>query len=543
MTDPATDPIAPDLKRVLDRIRDREFAAHYAEASGAFRLAEKARTSAAIRAVNRIRRADARDVTITALGKGNGASKGSEVWLLRASGSAGEPGIPWRYAFSEGFRAEASMYASHGMCLKTAKGRMSFRAGGDPELEFQAFPWGGLVEVCYQDRRETIDLYAPVTRTVLVRPARSPMVEQDVHQPPAEPSAGTGEPSAVAAVTSADEAFLAAVAKAKPQVVAIHCPRWLGISSATRTLFEHCYPVPEDPSVPPNSLSDAVIRRHARVLVESGVGHFVISGGDHAHRRLIEAAKALKPSLVFDVLWHGSYIQVQDNYEWDVLRGWVEASRAGLIRGIGTVKAGMEGFFRSIGVPSALVLNCVPGVPMKPPPIAERPIRAGVWISGATMRKCPHAMLAGLAMMGDVRLHAAGMDARAREFAAFLKLGVGEMHEHTLPQSALPDAIRRTHLSLYVTFSECCPMLPLESLRMGVPCLIGPVSHLFQDHDELYRRLVVPFPDRADVIAEYALRAIADRERIIDAYARYAPGYNQRARESVRRFVDDGPTR
>jgi glycosyltransferase involved in cell wall biosynthesis len=160
-----------------------------------------------------------------------------------------------------------------------------------------------------------------------------------------------------------------------------------------------------------------------------------------------------------------------------------------------------------------------------------------MWISGDSYRKLPHAMLSAVAMVPKTRLHAAGLSARARDLVRYLGIRVGAVQELPLPQAALLQAIRRTHVSLYVTFSECCPMLPLESMAVGVPCLIGPTSHLFDDHPQLADWLVVPFPDRADVIADFMSRAIDDRDAIMRAYARYIPEYNEKARRSVAEFL------
>jgi hypothetical protein len=116
------------------------------------------------------------------------------------------------------------------------------------------------------------------------------------------------------------------------------------------------------------------------------------------------------------------------------------------------------------------------------------------------------------------------------------------MSERPLPQREMLEAMRSTHVSLYTTFSECCPMLPLESLHQGVPCLTGPSSHLFEDDAWLFSRLVVPFPDRAEVIAKYMRRAVDERHEIMERYRAYVLGYNARAQESVRQLVEEGPS-
>ena len=107
-----------------------------------------------------------------------------------------------------------------------------------------------------------------------------------------------------------------------------------------------------------------------------------------------------------------------------------------------------------------------------------------------------------------------------------------------IPQNEMPKYLSQMHLNLYVTLSECCPMLPLESLAEGVPCLIGPNSHLFEDSPYLLDRLVVRYPDRNEVIAHYIRQALAERDDIVAAYSRWAPKYSARSQESVAEFLD-----
>ena len=35
-------------------------------------------------------------------------------------------------------------------------------------------------------------------------------------------------------------------------------------------------------------------------------------------------------------------------------------------------------------------------------------------------------------------------------------------------------------MNLYVTFSECAPMLPIESFEVDVPCILGNNNHYFK---------------------------------------------------------------
>ena len=49
--------------------------------------------------------------------------------------------------------------------------------------------------------------------------------------------------------------------------------------------------------------------------------------------------------------------------------------------------------------------------------------------------------------------------------------------------------------------------------------------------------VIVPYPDRADVIAAHITMAMSERREIIGAYRDYATGYNAAARRSVQHFL------
>jgi len=102
----------------------------------------------------------------------------------------------------------------------------------------------------------------------------------------------------------------------------------------------------------------------------------------------------------------------------------------------------------------------------------------------------------------------------------------------------MKEKLGQMHVNLYVSLYECAPMLPLESLSIGAPCLLGPHSHYFEDHQYLYSRLVVSAPDRAEIIAASAERAIHERDEIIHNYRLYAQDYNHRAKSALQQFLE-----
>jgi hypothetical protein len=126
---------------------------------------------------------------------------------------------------------------------------------------------------------------------------------------------------------------------------------------------------------------------------------------------------------------------------------------------------------------------------------------------------------------------------RADEFGKLLSVD-SEYQFNPLSHDQTIEKMGQMHLNMNISLTECAPMLPLESLSVGVPCLFGPTSHYFQDHAWLHQHLVVPFPDDAYTIAEWARKALEQRTEIINQYKKYAVEYNKMAQETLDQFLE-----
>jgi len=308
--------------------------------------------------------------------------------------------------------------------------------------------------------------------------------------------------------------------------VAVYNPEWLGITSSTKELFDNIVPIPDD-------LDPSRARKYARLFKQSGVPAVVLQGFPINYRFLVRALHEEAPDLPVYSIWHGNFYQVEEDYAWHAFRLVTEYERLGLIRSIGFVKQGMAEVLARQGVRTGFVMNYVRQIPVAPAMPQEDGLQIGLWSS---WHKLPYVMLAAASSIRDAKVHVVWGPERAQEFAQFLKMNV-QKHGF-IPQAQTRAFMACMHLNLYVTLNECAPMLPLESLSMGVPCLFGPNSHYFEDHEYLHSRLVVPHPDSSASIQRLMERAIDERQEIISQYRAYAPDYNVRARASLSQFLE-----
>ncbi|WP_016953213.1 methyltransferase domain-containing protein [Anabaena sp. PCC 7108] len=328
------------------------------------------------------------------------------------------------------------------------------------------------------------------------------------------------------------ELWLQSIKQENQKILAVYVPTWLGINSATQNMFENCYALPE-------FLSKEQADYYAKIILSNGIKHLIIAGVSPGHLELVNSVKELNPDIRCDITWHGSYLQNCEDYAWSMMNQSVQLGKRGIIYKFGFAKKGMEKTFHSMGLRSEFLPNFVNRIPESANAINSENPQLGIWLSGISYRKLPYAMIASVHLVSNAVLNIAGAGDRAKEWADTLGVEFNYYNPNPIPREELHQRIKNTHLSLYLTSSECAPMLPIESLSLGVPCLIAPVSHWFEDDEYLHSRLVVPYPERPEIIAQYIQQALLEREEIIERYKIYIIRYNHWATQQVKRFIGD----
>ncbi|MEM6678260.1 MAG: hypothetical protein AAF675_10345 [Pseudomonadota bacterium] len=458
--------------------------------------------------------------------------------------------------------------------IKTERGTIDLAASESGRLTLLCHRWSGITEISLRDGVVRLDLFAP--DPALLELDLAELAASTRWRDPSGALDAAAEASAPPA-SSADEAHSSEAAQGGAgsvildEPVAIYVPRWRGVALSTQTLFRHALAVPERAQTHPNDITEQDIAHHAQRLLNTGARHFVISGGDLFNLKIIDAVQAERPEVRFDLLWHSNYLQMGEAHDWNLLRHWLQALRDGKVTRVGAVKEGLEEWFGAIGVDAVPVPNAVPppiAPPMAPAMARETAHRArahaaqheaersaeaqraeaaegsgagpriGLWLSGSSSyRKTPCATLLALGMIPGARLCAAGLDPQARAIIARMGLPFARIWPEVLPRSMLHREMARTDLTLYVTLSECAPMVPLESFALGVPCLIGPGCRLFADDPFLAERLIVRRPLSPAAIAEKAQQVLQEREEILEAFRHYQTRLDARARDSIARLV------
>jgi len=320
------------------------------------------------------------------------------------------------------------------------------------------------------------------------------------------------------------------VRKMSPLAVAVVEPEWRGVYSSMANLFPACLSVAD-------ALSPRSAQRVADLLLQTGATRFVFAEMPRTYLHLLAALERAGRKVNVYATWYNSFM-MSSQRSWKSLVALKQLVAEGRIRKIGFAKTGMAEVFNRQGVAAAFIAHAINKVPAASSmPLAGGPHLGLTAVNLSVWRKLPYASLAATTQIPGAVVHVAGANSQISDFSRELGINA-QIRQQPIPQHEMPAFLRSMHLNLYVTLSECCPMVPLESLAEGVPCLLGPNSHLFEDSEYLHSRLVVNYPERNEIIAHYISQALAERAEIIAAYRSWAPRNWQRCQESLANFLD-----
>ena len=96
--------------------------------------------------------------------------------------------------------------------------------------------------------------------------------------------------------------------------------------------------------------------------------------------------------------------------------------------------------------------------------------------------------------------------------------------------------MRQTNVTLHVTLSECMPLVPMESIACGVPCITGRGIR-FYDEPYLNERLMVDDPTDPPAIRRTIVAAMDDHDEVLRQSQAFLDRLAARAADSLARFL------
>lgn len=306
---------------------------------------------------------------------------------------------------------------------------------------------------------------------------------------------------------------------------------WFGVTSATKELFSHNVDCRE-------LYRKKDIARIAEAIKSTGVKQVIFSAMSEGGSELVHTIKKIVPGIVIKAFWHGSMSQVLDEYGWKIHEQIIQMCKEGYISVFATCKKSLVNFYKSQGINVCFITNKVEKKLDTPKKRGDEKVRIGLYAASPTnWRKNMFSQIAAVSLMNNVVLDIVPLDEIGEGFARSLGVTVtGE--SKNLARNELIKRMSSNDVNLYVTFSECSPMLPLESLEVGVPCITGDNHHYFSD-SKLGEYLVVTQEDDPSIIKEKIKKCIDKHDEILKIYGDFRQENLYAAKQSVENFLKE----
>lgn len=307
---------------------------------------------------------------------------------------------------------------------------------------------------------------------------------------------------------------------------------WLGTSIATKELFDNTFglrDLSEKECI--DFLAEKIVAKKFRLVAFSAFAD--------GWEKLVRAIRAKDKNVIIKIIWHGSNCMNIEDYDWKMFESLFSMLNTGVIQKIAFVKKSMYEFYKKKGYDVEFLMNTlsldrtkyVTEVMEK-----DEKTKIGVYASGDRWVKNFYNQLCAASLVENAKVECTPLVMKTLQFAEIIKLEI-EGQGKPMPREELLKKMAHNDLNLYVTFTECAPLIPLESLELGVPCITAN-NHHYWEGTELAEYLIVDAVDDVNKIHEKIEKCLSNREKIMQLYREWKREYDIEAEKSLKHFME-----
>ncbi len=303
------------------------------------------------------------------------------------------------------------------------------------------------------------------------------------------------------------------------EYIAFHNPEWTGVSNATIELFANSIPCGE-------LINKKEVRTIANEILDNNIKEVVFSGFCIGWKDL---AKILhRKKVIVKTYFHGSHSQYIDEYGWEMNKQIYLLEKKGIVSEMAFCKESIINFYKDKGCNVTFLRNLVNiEYDIKKKVKKENEFRVGVYAVQTTQwRKNVFTSLASIYYLKEqikdkeIVIDIVPKSSSAETFCHILGIKTDGV-EKAIPREQLLQRMSECDITLYVTFSECAPMVPLESFNVGTPCITGNNHHYFKN-SELEKYIVVNNENNPMEVSEKILKCVNNKDKVFALYSKFS---------------------
>lgn len=314
------------------------------------------------------------------------------------------------------------------------------------------------------------------------------------------------------------------------EYIVFYNPECVGIMNATKEIFENAISLYE-------IFNRKEIEDIAEEVEKSNIKQVIFATQAHGYKALAEKIKEKNSKIIIKFMWHGSHSLFVNRDEEYFLESILDLEKRGIVTSIGFLKESMAKYYSMKGYNSCFVMNTVNSIRPRKSIVEKDEIKVGIYSSGDRWEKNTYNQLSACSLVDkNIVVDSIPATDLFKSYCKLMNIKCVEDLKTSVSRDELVNRMNKNTVNLYVTFTECAPMIPLESMQVGVPCIVGDNNHYFTN-TKLEKYLVVKAEDSIDEIAEKMKLCIENRDEIIKLYREWKKDYDLKSKESVDRFL------
>lgn len=130
------------------------------------------------------------------------------------------------------------------------------------------------------------------------------------------------------------------------------------------------------------------------------------------------------------------------------------------------------------------------------------------------------------------------LDPRMEEFLTTMEIKNTPEKVQKIDAENIIKSVLKNDVIVSTSFTEYMHPVFLISMELGIPCLVGNNSDLFEQNEELSNYVVTLAEDNAIINSEKVNKMLKNKEKIISLYKEWKEKYNKIAKESIKEFLE-----
>lgn len=313
-----------------------------------------------------------------------------------------------------------------------------------------------------------------------------------------------------------------------------HNKEYLGVTSATKELFENLVDCGE-------LYRKEDVKKIGDKILEKQIKNIIFSSLSIGEKNLIKYLKDKDKKIKIKIYWHGSHSQILDQYGFDRMQEFISFQKEGYVDCIATCKKSLYNFYKSQGIKVYFLTNKVHINDIKKLQLKQNKnneIIIGLYAAKCDdWRKNMFSQIAAISLIPNAVLDMVPLNEKAISFANSLGLK-WQGENKNIPREELLERMSKNSANIYVTYSECAPMLPLESMELQVPCISGNNHHYFEN-DKVSKYLKINNETDIEEIYKKLIYCIKNKDEVIKEYNKFSKSNDKNCKKLVDKFLGD----